>query len=64
MNGPELQFDWDAANAGHLARHNVLPDEAEQVIACDPLTSGWKSSKGRSATFIWERPCEAVLSLS
>lgn len=30
-------FDWDEANAGHIARHGVLPEEAEQVIANEPL---------------------------
>ena len=34
----EGQFDWDARNVGHIALHNVTPDEAEQVIANDPLT--------------------------
>lgn len=25
-------FDWDEANISHIARHNVTPDEAEQVF--------------------------------
>jgi hypothetical protein len=25
-------FDWDDANAAHIAKHGVLPGEAEQVI--------------------------------
>jgi hypothetical protein len=29
MNGPEIEFDWDEANIGHMARHRVLPEEAE-----------------------------------
>jgi hypothetical protein len=28
----EIKFDWDDANVQHLARHNVRPEEAEQVI--------------------------------
>ena len=32
MNGSEIEFDWDEANIGHVARHRVLPEEAEQVI--------------------------------
>jgi len=32
MNVPEIEFDWDEANIGHVARHSVLPEEAEQVI--------------------------------
>ena len=40
MNGPEIEFDWDEANIGHLARHSVLPEEAEQVILKNPLDLG------------------------
>lgn len=32
-----LQFEWDEANEGHIARHGVTPEEAEQVIANNPL---------------------------
>ena len=40
MNGPEIEFDWDEANMGHLARHSVLPEEAEQVILNNPVDLG------------------------
>ena len=40
MNAPEIDFDWDEANIGHVARHGVLPDETEQVILNDPLDLG------------------------
>jgi hypothetical protein len=32
-----FDFDWDDANRGHLAEHNVTPDEAEQVMLNEPL---------------------------
>ena len=32
MGRGEPEFDWDDANRGHLARHNVSPGEAEQAI--------------------------------
>jgi uncharacterized DUF497 family protein len=35
-----MEFDWDPANLRHVARHKVLPEEAEQVIMNDPLDSG------------------------
>jgi uncharacterized DUF497 family protein len=35
----EIRFDWDQADIGHIARHNVTPEEAEQVLANDPLES-------------------------
>jgi uncharacterized DUF497 family protein len=40
MNGPEIEFDWDEGNMGHLARHSVLPEEAEQVILNNPVDLG------------------------
>jgi uncharacterized DUF497 family protein len=33
----ELVFDWDEANVAHIARHNVTPEEVEQVFANDPM---------------------------
>jgi uncharacterized DUF497 family protein len=46
MNGPEVDFDWDEANIGHVARHRVLPEEAEQVILNSPLDLGMESPEG------------------
>jgi uncharacterized DUF497 family protein len=30
-------FEWDRANIEHIAVHDVLPEEAEQVILNNPL---------------------------
>ena len=46
MYGVEIDFDWDDANIGHLARHKVLPDEAEQVILNDPVDLGMELVEG------------------
>jgi uncharacterized protein len=32
-----VEFDWDANNKKHLARHQVTPEEFEELIAGDPL---------------------------
>jgi uncharacterized DUF497 family protein len=32
-----LEFEWDKANRGHIARHGVTPKEVEQVVLNDPL---------------------------
>ncbi|HWE87131.1 MAG TPA: BrnT family toxin [Terracidiphilus sp.] len=37
MLNETLEFDWDAANLNHTARHEVTQDEAEQAIRGDPL---------------------------
>lgn len=33
-------FDWDSANIGHIAEHDVTPEEAEAVILGHPLDIG------------------------
>ena len=35
-----LSFDWDEASVGHVARHNVTPEEVEQVFSYDPMDLG------------------------
>jgi uncharacterized DUF497 family protein len=37
MHEERLDFDWDAANLDHIARHEVTQEEAERVILGDPL---------------------------
>lgn len=46
MNGSEIEFDWDEANIGHVARHSVLPNEAEQVILNAPVDLGMEIVEG------------------
>jgi uncharacterized DUF497 family protein len=44
-----IEFEWDKANIAHLARHQVTPIEAEQVIVNDPVESDlyWVESEER-----------------
>lgn len=44
--GPEIEFDWDDTNIGHLARHRVTPEEAEEVILRDPVDLGMEIVAG------------------
>jgi hypothetical protein len=37
MTDSSLSFEWDAANLGHIAQHEVTREEAEQVVLGDPL---------------------------
>jgi uncharacterized DUF497 family protein len=30
-------FDWDKANIAHIAKHEVLPHEAEEAYSSNPL---------------------------
>jgi len=36
----EISFDWDEANMGHIARHGVTPEEAQEVFANGPTEFG------------------------
>jgi uncharacterized DUF497 family protein len=42
----DVRFDWDQANAEHIARHSVRPDEAEQAIRNDPLDMNYEVIDG------------------
>jgi len=46
VNVPEIEFDRDEANIGHMARDGVLPKEAEQVILNDPVDVGMEIVEG------------------
>ena len=35
-----MQFDWNNSNIQHIARHDVAPEEAEQVIQNEPVDAG------------------------
>ena len=32
-----MEFDWDSANLKHIARHGIVPEEAEEAVLIDPL---------------------------
>jgi len=45
-------FDWDETNLEHIARHRVLPEEAEEVLLSDcevaPAIEGCKLAIGQT----------------
>jgi uncharacterized DUF497 family protein len=45
-----MDFDWDSANIEHIARHNVTPEEAEQVTQNDPLDAPAELRNGEKRT--------------
>src|SRR5271168_374726 len=45
-----MDFDWDSANIEHIARHDVTPEEAEQVIQNDPLDAPAELRNGEKRT--------------
>jgi uncharacterized DUF497 family protein len=46
----ELAFEWDDANLDHIARHQVSPEEAEQLIESDPLDIEAETVDGEERT--------------
>lgn len=40
------QFDWDSANIGHIAEHDVTPEEAEDVLLGDSLDLNFQADEG------------------
>jgi hypothetical protein len=42
----EIRFDWDEANVEHIARHNVTPQEVEQMFANGVQDAGFEHSEG------------------
>ncbi len=45
-----MDFNWDSANIEHIARHEVTPEEAEQVIENDPLDAPAVLRNGETRT--------------
>lgn len=45
-----MVFQWDSFNIDHIARHNVTPEEAEQVIENDPIDAPAAIRKGETRT--------------
>ena len=44
-----MDFDWDAGNLEHIARHKVEPEEAEEAVtdpAAIPADQVYRGSKG------------------
>ncbi|HEY5381725.1 MAG TPA: BrnT family toxin [Acidobacteriaceae bacterium] len=41
-------FDWDEANIAHIAEHDVLPKEAEEVVLNNPLDLEEQDRNGES----------------
>jgi uncharacterized protein len=45
-----MDFDWNPANIGHIARHGVTPEEAEQVIQNNPIDAPAVLRNGETRT--------------
>jgi len=39
-------FDWNAANVEHIARHTIIPQEAEDAVQIEPLDADVQQHDG------------------
>jgi len=54
--------DWDSENIGHIAKHDVTPEEAEEVILGDPLDVGFDVMDGEERwSYLGETGDERIL---
>ena len=45
-----MQFHWDHYNIDHIARHEVTPEEADEVVENDPIDVGVALRNGEKRT--------------
>ena len=41
-----MNFQWDEANTGHIHRHGITTEEAEEVFCSDPVWLFFQESEG------------------
>jgi predicted DNA binding CopG/RHH family protein len=51
-----MHLDWDYGNIDHIALHDVLPDETEEVVENDAMDVGVRLRDGKRARSTWEKP--------
>ena len=57
-----MEFDWDAANVEHIARHGITPEECEQAYAKGPLVIEHQIRQGeRRMLCLGETPAGRLL---
>lgn len=42
------RFDWDEHNVAHIARHDLVPTEVEEVFYNDPIEFGAYNRRGEA----------------
>jgi uncharacterized DUF497 family protein len=60
-----LIFDWDDANIGHIADHEVTPEEAEHVVLDDPMELDYEVENGEERwNYVGETMAGRILRVS
>ena len=50
-----MEFDWDAGNVQHIAKHGISPKEAEEAILIEPLETGIQPHDGEERVLCFGR---------
>ena len=50
-----MEFDWDAGNLLHIARHSIDPKEAEEAILIEPLEADVQPHEGEERVLCFGR---------
>jgi hypothetical protein len=50
-----MEFDWDADNVQHIARHGINPKEAEEAVLMGPLEADVQSHEGEERVLCFGR---------
>ena len=50
--GKTKRFEWDRHNVGHIAKHDIRPEEVEQVLLNEPrfVRTDWHEESGEERT--------------
>ena len=59
-----MEFDWDSSNIGHIARHDITPNEAEEAILIEPLETHVQPHEGEERVLCFGRPSQGGCSRS
>jgi uncharacterized DUF497 family protein len=50
-----VDFDWNDANVEHIARHGIVPQEAEDAVRIEPLEADVQQHEGESRVLCFGR---------
>ena len=50
-----MEFDWDAGNLKHIARHGITPEEAEEAVLIEPLEADVQPHKSEERVLCFGR---------
>jgi uncharacterized DUF497 family protein len=50
-----MEFEWDAANRSHIARHSITPAEAEEAVRIDPLEAAVQEHESEARVLCFGR---------